>query len=84
MDNGATKGGSTPTLETYAKAPGLETLWQLHFSEEGGTADNTAEKYIANPQGTDEGHFIELVATHDGSFDVVNSRTGFTQKYPAR
>jgi competence protein ComEC len=84
MDNGATKGGSTPTLQTIAKAPGLETLWQLHFSEEGGVQNNTAEKYIANPQGPDEGHFIEVVAAHDGTFDVVNSRTGFTQKYPSR
>src|ERR1700694_3580968 len=29
MNNGAKKGGSTPTFETIAKAPGLETLWQL-------------------------------------------------------
>ncbi len=51
MDNGATKGGSTPVLQTIAKSPGLETMWQLHFSEEGGPANNTAEQYIANPQG---------------------------------
>jgi competence protein ComEC len=83
MDNGAKKGGSTPTLQTIAKAPGLETLWQLHFSEEGGMANNTAEKYIANPEGPDAGHYLEVVAAHDGSFEVVNSRTDFTQKYPA-
>jgi len=83
MDNGAKKGGSTPTLQTIAKAPGLETLWQLHFSEEGGPQNNTAEKYIANPQGTDAGHYLELTATRDGSFEVTNARTGYTQKYAA-
>ncbi len=54
MDNGEKKGGSTPTLETISKAPGLETLWQLHYSAEGGEAHNTAPAYIANPLGTDE------------------------------
>lgn len=83
MDNGAKKGGSIPTLQTIAKAPGLETLWQLHFSEEGGVQNNTPEKYIANPQGADAGHFLELVGSQDGSFEVVNSRTGFIQKYAA-
>jgi competence protein ComEC len=84
MDNGAKKGGSIPTLKTVAKASGLETLWQLHFSEEGGTAYNTAEKYIANPEGPDAGHFLELIAKPDGGFEVRNSRTGFAQRYPAK
>ena len=83
MDNGATKGGSTPTLKTIAAAPGLEALWQLHYSEEGGPAYNTAEKYIANVQGPDTGHYIELTGSTDGSFKVENSRTGYVQNYPA-
>jgi competence protein ComEC len=83
MDNGAKKGGSIPTLETLSKAPGLETLWQLHFSDEGGPARNTAERYIANIQGADAGNFLELTASKDGSFEVLNSRTNVTQKYPA-
>ena len=83
MDNGATKGGSRSTLQTIAKAPGLETLWQLHFSVEGGPQDNAAGKYIANPEGTDAGNFLELVGARDGSFEIVNSGTGFAQKYAA-
>ena len=83
MDNGAKKGGSIPTLETISKAPGLEALWQLHYSEEGGSAHNTAERYIANIQGVDAGHSLELTAGKDGSFEVLNTRTSFTQKYPA-
>jgi competence protein ComEC len=84
MDNGAKKGGSIPTLDTISKAPGLETLWQLHYSDEGGSAHNTSERYIANIQGTDEGHSLELTASKDGSFEVLNSRTKFLQKYPRR
>jgi len=83
MDNGGKKGGSIPTLDTILKAPGLETLWQLHYSEEGGTMHNTAEQYIANIQGSDAGNFLELTASKDGSFEVSNSRTKSVQKYPS-
>jgi competence protein ComEC len=84
MDNGAKKGGSTPVLQTIKAAPGLETLWQLHYSEEGGPANNTAAEYIANPEGPDAGNSIELVAGKDGSFDVINSRTGVSKHYGAK
>jgi beta-lactamase superfamily II metal-dependent hydrolase len=83
MDNGETKGGSTPTLQTLSKAPGLQTLWQLHYSDEGGMKNNAPESYIANLQHTDPGNFIELTAKPDGSFEVLNSRTNFMQSYPA-
>ncbi len=84
MDNGETKGGSIPTFETISKSPGLETLWQLHYSVEGGTEHNTPATYIANMQGVDGGHFLELIGNRNGSFDVFNSRTGATVHYPAR
>jgi beta-lactamase superfamily II metal-dependent hydrolase len=84
MDNGARKGGSTSVLQAIKAAPGLETLWQLHYSEEGGTANNTPDEYIANLHGPDTGNGIELVAGKDGSFDVINSRTGVTKHYAAK
>jgi len=84
MDNGAKKGGSTPILKTIQSAPGLETLWQLHFSEEGGPANNTPEQYIANPHGPDSAFGLELSASKDGSFDVTNQRTGMTKHYAAK
>jgi competence protein ComEC len=83
MDNGANKGGSKPTLENFKKVPGLETLWQLHYSEEGGQADNTDDVLIANPHGVD-GNYLELTATLAGSFTVLNSRTGDTKSYSAK
>lgn len=84
MDNGDTKGGSTVVLDTIAKAPGLETLWQLHFSEEGGIAHNTKAAYIANIQGPDTGNYIELTASPNGSFGIFNERTKQTKDYAAR
>jgi competence protein ComEC len=83
MDNGAKKGGSIPTLKTITNTSALERLWELHFSEEGGAQFNTAERYIANLPGED-GHSLEVSADHDGSFEVRNSRTGFTERYSAR
>jgi competence protein ComEC len=84
MDNGATKGGSKATLETFKKVPGLETLWQLHYSEEGGDADNTQAQFIANLQGPDNGNYLELTAAPSGSFSVSNPRTGESKDYSAK
>jgi len=84
MDNGAKKGGSTPTLETLNKVPSLETRWQLHTSEEGGKA-NTDARYIANVTGEpDVAHSLLLKARFDGAFEITNTRTGYTQTYPAK
>jgi len=83
MDNGATKGGSKPILETFRKISGLETLWQLHSSDEGG-ADNTSEPYLANPSGPDSGYGLELTVATEGSFSVLNLRTGKQYSYPSK
>lgn len=81
MDNGAKKGGSIPALDTVRHAPGLEALWQLHYSEEGGATHNTAAEYIANVDGPDAGHDIEVTASRDGSFTIRNGRTGVEKSY---
>jgi beta-lactamase superfamily II metal-dependent hydrolase len=81
MNNGERKGGSIPVIDTILDAPGLETLWQLHYSEEGGDDHNTNDDFIANLQGSDNGNYLELIGTGDGTFDVLNSRTGGTKHY---
>jgi competence protein ComEC len=83
MDNGAKKGGSIPVLDTVRKTPDIEALWQLHYSDEGGAAHNTKSEYIANLDGPDAGHDIEVIASRDGSFTVHNSRTGMDKDYTA-
>jgi competence protein ComEC len=84
MDNGAKKGGSPAVWDIIEKSPGLEDLWQLHFSEEGGSAHNVAPEFIANPDGPDAGNYLELIAHPDGSFAVFSPRTQKTKQYVAR
>ena len=83
MDNGAKKGGTPSAWDIIEQSPRLESLWQLHFSEEGGTAHNVAPEFIANPEGPDAANYLELAAWPDGSFEVFNSRTQKTKRYPA-
>lgn len=82
MDNGEKKGGSLPTFQTLQKSPGLEALWQLHYSAEAGPA-NTPVQFIANPKGSDPGNAFELDGGRDGGFSVTNLRTGQTKIYDA-
>jgi competence protein ComEC len=84
MDNGATKGGSPAVWEIVTKAPGLEDLWQLHYSEEGGPSHNVAERQIANLQGADTGYYLKVTALENGRFEVFNSRNGVTKAYPPK
>jgi len=84
MDNGAKKGGTPSAWDIIKKSPRLQDLWQLHFSEEGGAAHNVASEFIANPEGPDAGNYLELTAWPDGRFEVFNSRTQRTKRYPAQ
>ena len=89
MDNGATKGGSVPTLDTIRSAPGLKALWQLHFSEEGGAGHNADAQFIANvdapgKKANDAGYFLAVDAQRDGAMKVFNSRTGASVVYAVR
>jgi beta-lactamase superfamily II metal-dependent hydrolase len=83
MDNGAKKGGTPSAWDIIEKSPRLEDLWQLHFSDEGGTAHNVAQQFIANPEGPDAANYLELTAWPDGSFEVFNSRTQNAKRYSA-
>ncbi len=80
-DNAADKGGSPSTWEILHKAPGLEGLWQLHYSVAGGKDHNSPEEFIANIGATDEGHYLKLTAHADGTFTVFNARTKAERKY---
>jgi len=81
MDNGAMKGGSPEVWEIVTKAPGLEDLWQLHYSEAGGPSHNVTERQIANLQGTDTGYYLKVTVLENGRFEVFNSRNGATKAY---
>jgi competence protein ComEC len=82
MDNGAHKAGSPEAWQTVHESPGLEDLWMLHTAEDSDTAHNSADALIANPKGSgQEGAYFKVAANADGSFSVMNSRTGQTKVY---
>ena len=80
MNNGARKGGNPSAWRIIKDAPGLEDLWQIHSSVEGGANSNVAEAFIANPDET-TAHGIRISAQRDGSFTVTNDRNGHTKTY---
>jgi hypothetical protein len=82
MNNGADKGGSIKAWTAIENSPGLEDLWQLHFSNEGGKDHNVAEKFIANPSAeNDRGFAIVITASPDGTLTVRNQRNQFEKTY---
>jgi competence protein ComEC len=48
MNNGTRKGGHVQTYETLRSSPGLEDVWQLHWSYWGGVEHNAPGVMIAN------------------------------------
>jgi competence protein ComEC len=83
VDNGAKKGGSPSALDIIKASPNLAAMWQLHFSEEGGAAHNTAPEFIANLEGPDAANYLKLTASADGTFSLFNSRTKQSTQYQA-
>lgn len=48
MNNGTQKGGAIESFETIESSPGVEDLWQLHWSVNGLLEYNTPGRFIAN------------------------------------
>ena len=48
MNNGTRKGGQIEVYETLESSPGLEDLWQLHWSFNGVMEHNPPSRFIAN------------------------------------
>jgi competence protein ComEC len=84
MDNGAHKAGSPEAWQTVHESPGLEDLYMLHTAEDSDAAHNSADPLIANLKGGGDGAYFKVTASADGSFSVLNSRTGQTKEYAAR
>ncbi len=81
MNNGARKGGSPAAWQTVHDTPGLEDLWQLHFSVAGAEAHNSADPFIANVDEICQGKWLRMVVKEDGSYTVSNSRNKYEKSY---
>src|SRR5713226_3850751 len=96
MNNGPRKGDSRETWTTLKSSPGLEDIWQLHYSvprpanpafheasENGGPDLNAPNDYIANLEDVAShapAYSIKLSAQQDGSFTITNLRSGFKKR----
>ncbi len=81
MNNGAKKGGSPSVWKIVSSSPGLQDMWQLHFSIAGATEANVAEERIANLEEKCQGHNIEVEAAKNRNFTVTNTRNGAKKSY---
>jgi len=84
MDNGPRKGGDPKGFKTLKASPGLEDLWQLHYSMAGEKENNPPDTLIANVEEHCEGKYLKLSAESTGAFTMYNSRNKYTKAYPAR
>ncbi|MDE3200922.1 MAG: MBL fold metallo-hydrolase [Acidobacteriota bacterium] len=84
MDNGAHKAGMPEAYDTVHASPGLKALYMLHINETSDAAHNSPAPFVANLKGGSDGNYFKVVADSNGSFSVLNSRTGKTEEYPAR
>jgi beta-lactamase superfamily II metal-dependent hydrolase len=84
MNNGAKKGGSPAAWQVIRKSPGLEDLWQLHYSIAGGKENNSPDSFIANPDEKCEAKWIKVSVQSNGDFTVTNSRNKYSKTYKAR
>jgi competence protein ComEC len=82
MNNGLKKGGARATYETLHQVSNLEDVWQLHRSDDAGDQNFAADR-VANPDES-TAYWIKLTASEDGSFRVLNARTGLSKSYPPR
>ncbi len=80
MNNGARKGGEPEVLDILKSSPGLQDIWQLHYSIPG-KDKNAPEDFIANLEEKCEGKLIKVSAQRDGTFTVTNTRNNFSKTY---
>ena len=80
MNNGPVKGGDPSAFRTLHRLPAVE-LWQLHASRNDFAANGSEERAANVDDDGSDGYWIKLSAGSDGSFTVMNQRTGFRQTY---
>ena len=96
INNAGRKGASREAWKRVQASPGLEDVWQVHYSElrpggdqwaegaeQGGEEFNVAGQFIANVDDS-TAHYIKMSARADGSFTITNGRTGFRKEYARR
>ena len=82
VNNGERKGISPDVAKTLRSSPGIQDIWQLHYSTTAGPELNAPEQFLANMKAQDcQGYGIKISARRDGSFTVTNARNNFSKTY---
>ena len=81
MNNGAHKGGSPAAWKIVRESPGLEDLWQLHYAADSDKDHNVDPEHIANVKENCEGKYVKVTVESDGTFTIMNARTGQQKVY---
>jgi hypothetical protein len=80
LNNGPSKGGAAAMFSVLRNSSEYADVWQLHYSENEG-AENFPPDHIANLD-RETAFWIQLSAERDGSFRILNGRTGMWTDYP--
>jgi competence protein ComEC len=79
--NSTHKGGDAIAWQIVHDSPGLQDLWQLHYSIAAGPEHSSAADFVANIDDNSDGHWIKASALPDGTFTILNSRNNFEKTY---
>ena len=82
LNNGAIKGAAPSIFGVLRNSDGLEDVWQLHRSDNEGSV-NFPSAQIANLDTRTE-YWLRISANTDGSFRVLNKRTGVWKSYDSQ
>jgi beta-lactamase superfamily II metal-dependent hydrolase len=80
MNNGERKIGAAQVIKTIKSAPGMQALYQEHWSANA-PYDNPTDEFLANLHDSPDGKYIKVSAEQSGSFTVTNGRTGVSKTY---
>ena len=84
LGNGARKGADPQTWPILRATPGLEDIWQVHYSAAGTKDSNPPPDFIANlEQPADDFKMIRVSVEPDGTYVVTNTRNGYSKTYKA-
>lgn len=84
FNNGPRKGANPSVWQVVDDSPGLKDIWQLHYAETSDQDHNVTEKRIANLAQQSDGNHIKVSAEKEGTFTVINGRTGVQKIYTKR
>jgi competence protein ComEC len=80
INNGPRKGGAPETLDVLKTSPGMQDIWQLHYSP-AAAEKNAPADFIANLNEQCEAKLIKVTVRRDGTFTILNTRIDFSKSY---